>query len=563
MDRGADSAFQFDVVVIGSGAAGACAAIAAHELGLSAVILEKGPLLGGTTALSGGGIWAPANHFMTGAGEPDSIEAALTYMRSVVDDAGPSTSGARMRAFLENINPAIDLLERRGVRFRPISHYADYYPDKPGASVVGRGIEPAAFDLRKLGDWFGLMPPRAFPRTLPLANASSAQLFLAKRTLRGFATFIRIMLRYFAGRLRGQQLTGLGASLAGQLLYAVKTLDIPLWTATTADRLLVEGDRVTGVAATRDGVPVIIEARHGVHIAAGGFAKNLSMRQKHVPALGAPWSSASDTDQGDGLVMAQGVGAELVLLDEAWWVPATILPDGRPFFLVSERSKPGTIIVDQSGQRFLNESESYEDVGRHLLERDRTVPAIPSWLVFDQDYRNRYPFGFMWPGRTPQSLIDAGYFKRADTIEELARQCAVDPGGLTATVASFNVMAHTGVDEQFGRGQNPYDRHYGDPRIGPNPNLAPIARPPFYAVALYPGDLGTKGGILTDEHGRVLRADCSPIRGLYAAGNSTASVMGRSYPGPGATLGPALAFSFAAMRHLAHEARSNARSGEA
>jgi len=212
---------------------------------------------------------------------------------------------------------------------------------------------------------------------------------------------------------------------------------------------------------------------------------------------------------------------------------------------------PGAIVVDQAGERFVNESASYVDVGRALLERDRTVPAVPSWLVLDARHRRRYPFGAFPPGRTPRALVESGFFLRAGSLVELAGKMGVDPAALLRTVARFNGFTGSGVDADFGRGGNVYDRYYGDPRVRPNPNLGPIDHPPFWAVRVYPGDLGTKGGLLTDEHGRVLREDGASIRGLYAAGNTTATVMGRTYPGPGGTIGPAMVFAHLAARRMA------------
>jgi 3-oxosteroid 1-dehydrogenase len=272
--------------------------------------------------------------------------------------------------------------------------------------------------------------------------------------------------------------------------------------------------------------------------------------QRHP--ITAKWTSTQPEDLGDGINLGLSVGAATQLMDEAWWGPASMLtPDGPAIFHVSERSKPGSLIVDQSGVRYLNESTDYVLAGQTMYERNAEVPAIPSYLIFDSTYRSRYPFGANLPGRTPQALVDSGYFKRAETLGEVAKLAGVPADALEATVARFNEMARAGKDEDFGRGENAYDVYYGDPRVKPNPSLGPIDKPPFYAVALYPGDLGTKGGLVTDVNGRVLREDGSTIEGLYASGNTTASVMGRRYPGPGVTLSPALTFAMLAMFHVA------------
>jgi 3-oxosteroid 1-dehydrogenase len=239
-------------------------------------------------------------------------------------------------------------------------------------------------------------------------------------------------------------------------------------------------------------------------------------------------------------------------MDEAWWGPISLLSNGLPMFLTFERPKPGSLIVDQAGERFMNEAQSYTDAVHEMFRRDReTGGGVPAWLVFDQSYRNNYQFGMMLPGRTPQSAIDSGYMRRAQTIEELAGLCSMVPARLRASIERFNDLARNGEDTDFGRGSDDYDTYFGDPRTRPNACLGPLAKAPYYAVAMYPGDLGTKGGLITDEHCRVLRDDGSVIEGLYATGNTAATVMGRRYPGPGVTLGPALTFSYCAVHHAA------------
>jgi 3-oxosteroid 1-dehydrogenase len=244
-------------------------------------------------------------------------------------------------------------------------------------------------------------------------------------------------------------------------------------------------------------------------------------------------------------------GAAVALMEEAWWGPSFVTPDGARMFSVWERSMPGSIIVDRSGRRFVNESTSYLDVGRMMLERDRTVPAVPSWLVMDSRHRRRYPLVTLMPGITPKRVVENGFLVRARSLDELAEKTGVDAAGLRDTVRRFNAFARSGIDEDFHRGESTYDRYYSDPRVKPNPNLGPIDRPPFWAARMYPGDLGTKGGLLTDQRARVLREDGSVIPGLYAAGNTTASVMGRTYPGPGGTIAPAMVFAYIAAHDMA------------
>jgi 3-oxosteroid 1-dehydrogenase len=260
------------------------------------------------------------------------------------------------------------------------------------------------------------------------------------------------------------------------------------------------------------------------------------------------WSSTVGADTGDAITAATALGAETALMDDAWWGASFLMPGGGAAFCLWERSLPGSIIVDDHGERFVNESTSYVDVGHAQLRHG----AVPAWLVLDGRHRDRYLFATMLPHRTPRSLIENGFFVRASSLPELARQTGIDEAGLLKTVARFNGFASSGVDEDFGRGTSVYDNYYGDPRVSPNPNLGPIDRPPFWATRVYPGDLGTKGGLLTDERARVLRSDGGVIAGLYAAGNTTATVMGRTYPGPGGTLGPATVFGYLAATNLAN-----------
>jgi 3-oxosteroid 1-dehydrogenase len=315
---------------------------------------------------------------------------------------------------------------------------------------------------------------------------------------------------------------------------------------------VVDEGRVVGAVLAGE-KPLRVSARRGVLLAAGGFARNPELRRRYQPACD-EWSSAARGDTGDLIELGLALGADMALMDDAWWGPAFVSPEGARQFSVWERSMPGAILVDQGGRRFVNESASYVDVGHAILARHREAAAIPSWLIMDARHRRRYAFGALPPGRTPRTLIESGFVVRASSLDDLARQTGVDPNGLRGTIGRFNSFARSGIDGDFGRGSNVYDNYYGDPRIKPNPNLGPIERPPFFAVRVYPGDLGTKGGLVTDEDGRVLRPDGSAIDGLYAAGNTTATVMGRTYPGPGGTLGPALLFAYAAARHIAQAA---------
>jgi 3-oxosteroid 1-dehydrogenase len=544
-----------DVVVIGTGAAGLGAALTAAACGLKPLVLEASKMIGGSTAMSGGGIWAPNNRFMRSAGIADSRDDALRYLAAVVGEVGRATSPERKRAYVDTINEAIAFFEDNDINFRPTTGYPDYHPDEPGSSVQGRCIEPIVFDRNKAGEWRTRFPKRLFPRTMPMGNLDAADMFQITRSISGFATFVRVLMHHLYGKVTGQRLVACGASLVSQFLCQLSKRRVPIWIETSAFELCMAEGRVVGVVARRNGAVIRINARVGVHLGGGGFARNAEMRNQYQPKpVTGTWSSASVSDQGSAIQLGTSLGADTELMDEAWWGPASIMPNGIAIFNAFERAKPGSIMVDQSGVRYMNEAQSYVDAGHIMLERNRTVPAVPSWFIFDQRFRSRYPFGTLYPHFTPQELVDKNYMRRAPTLSALADMCKIDGPQLIRTVERFNSMADGGVDEDFNRGGNAFDRYFGDPTVRPSPTLGALRKAPFYAVEMYPGDLGTKGGLVTDENGRVLSKNGVPIDGLYASGNTTASVMGRRYPGPGVTLGPALTFAYRAMRFAAAEA---------
>jgi len=309
---------------------------------------------------------------------------------------------------------------------------------------------------------------------------------------------------------------------------------------------------VTGVEVTRDGQPAVIMARRGVLLAAGGFERNAEMRQQYQRGpVDVAWTTGAAGNTGDAILAGQAAGGALDLMDDAWWGPSIPLPSG-PFFCLAERSLPGSLLVNAAGQRFVNECAPYVDAVHAMYEaHSEESPAIPAWLILDQRYRSTYVFAGLTPGRPfPRRWYAAGVVFRADTVAELAAQAGIDAAGLAKTVTRFGEFAQAGHDADFRRGESAYDRYYGDPRVRPNPNLAPLATPPFYAVKIVPGDLGTKGGLVTDERARVLRPDGSSVPGLYAAGNASAAVMGHSYAGAGATIGPAMTFGYLAALDL-------------
>lgn len=543
-----------DIAIVGSGAGGMTAALAAHEAGLSALVIEKTRYYGGSTARSGGGIWIPCNHLMRAAGVADSFDEARTYLQGTVGERSPLAS---REMFLSQSVKMIQWLDRKSdLQCSYMQGYADYYPELPGGKVQGRALEPRLFDGNALGaDLARLRPPVIpIPAGLTFTAGEYKQLGLVMRTWQGRGTALRIGLRLLGARLTGRKMLMMGQALIGRLRLSLKKRGIPVWLDAPMKELIVEGGRITGVRVEKDGQPVEVIARKGVILAAGCFAHNLDMRLKYQKQpVTTRWTVASEGNTGDGILAGQRVGAAVDLMDEAWWGPSSLPPDTAPFFHVAERGFPGLIMVNQKGRRFTNESASYVEVvqAMYRLHTDDD-PHIPCWFVFDQRYRNHYVFSSLFPRQpVPKEMLDSGYVRKAGTIAELAGQLGMDATTLEATVTRFNGHARAGRDPDFGRGDSAYNRYFGDPTNKPHPNLAPIDQAPFYAVQVVAGDLGTKGGLVTDEYARVRREDGSLIEGLYCVGNNSASVMGTTYPGPGCTIGPAMTFGYVAARHAA------------
>ncbi|MFI2283518.1 3-oxosteroid 1-dehydrogenase [Nocardia beijingensis] len=547
--------FEFDVVVVGSGAAGMTAALTAAYRGLSVTLIEKSRAFGGSTARSGGGIWIPNNPVLQREGVPDSPELARTYLAAVVGDRVPE---AKQRAFLER---GPEMMRYLGARSRYWEFvydrgYSDYHPEFPGGLAQGRSIEPAPLDGRLLGGDLHKInqPTMSGPKGIAFTVSDFHDLNMIARTWAGKRTAIKVGIQAVGNKLRGRLPLSLGKALAARLWLSLRDAGVPVWLNTPLTELITEGNAVVGVRAEHDGTPVVIKARRGVVLAAGGFEHNLDMRRQYMSGpQSTDWTVGATENVGEGIVAGQKAGGAVDLMDDAWWGPSVRNPDGPPFFCLAERSQPGGIMVNHAGERFVNESAPYVNVVHTMYEQEAAgVGHIPAHFIMDQRFRDRYLFLGNFPKRPlPQKYLDAGIIRQADTLAELAAKIGVPPAALAATVERFNGFARAGRDEDFRRGDSAYDRYYGDPTVRPNPCLAPLEQGPFYAVEMVPGDLGTKGGLVTDEHARVLDSDDQPIPGLYAAGNNSASVMGNDYAGAGATIGPAMVFGYIAAGHLA------------
>ncbi|MGH3349791.1 MAG: FAD-binding protein [Nocardioides sp.] len=546
MSRGWDD--EFDVVIVGSGGGGMAAALAAHDLGISCVVLEKAKLYGGSTGISGGGIWVPNNPTLRRAGHDDTRDSIRTYLDELIGDRAEPK---RLDAYIDHGPDAMALLEKsKWLKFLWTKGYADYHPELEGGRPLGRSIEAVPFDTRKLGEDEKFQRPNSMkgPLGLWITAKDYKNLAMVKRTWGGRRSSLVAAWRVASNLILRRHMSTGGRALVARLRMALKDADIPLWLETPMTSLVVADGRVAGVEVTRDGSTRRIRGRRGVLIASGGFDHNQEMRNQWLPEGGREDLSLGARENiGDGINAGIGLGAAVDLMDDAWWMPSVTHPSGASIPLVSERCIPGSVIVSSDGTRFTNESSPYTNFVHDQLAGKH----VPAWFVMDAKARRRYPFAQILPGQPfPKSFYDAGLVVRAETLDELAGQVGLPTEALTATVRRFNEFARTGADLEYGRGNSAYDRYYGDPTLK-NPNLDTIDTGPYYAVRLDVGDLGTKGGLVSDAHARVLREDGSIIDGLYVTGNASSSIMGNEYAGPGATIGPSIVFGYVAVRHAA------------
>lgn len=547
----------YDVVVVGAGAAGMTAALTAAKLGLSVVVLEKAAVFGGSLARSGSGIWIPNNSVILSAGVPDTPALAAQYLAAVVgsDSSTVPASPARQAAYLANGPKMLDfVMANSPLKFQWMEGYSDYYCLLPGSMPNGRSVEPSVIDGHILGSELANLNPayQAVPAGLVIYSADYKWLQIAEVNAHGAAVAAECVVRGTAAALLGQAPLTMGQATAGGLRAGLLSAGVPVRLSTPLQSLSMTNGAVTGVVAAVNGVSTLFNATRGVIVAAGGFEHNAAMRaQYQQQPIGTSWTVGASSNTGDGIQAGLAVGAAVALMEDAWWGPVIPLP-GEPWFCLAERTEPGGLIVNAAGQRFVDEAAPYGDVVHAMYRLNPTAPDIPAWLIVDQNYRNRYLFQEQAPLLPlPQSWYDAGAVYSSYTVAGLASLIGVPAANLKATITRFNGFAATGVDADFQRGVNYYDHYYTDPAITPNSCLAPLALPPYYAFRIEPGDLGTKGGLLTDAQARVLDGSGAVIPGLYAAGNSSAAVMGHSYAGAGSTIGPAMTFGYVAAHTIA------------
>jgi 3-oxosteroid 1-dehydrogenase len=564
------SSQSYDVVVVGSGAAGLTAALTAALEGLSVVVIEKGKRYGGTTAVSGGVVWIPNNHYLkrisinyylSGVGLADSLEKGRAYLEATVGDEVPVE---RREAFLQEGPAMLRDFDAR-TKWLRWEHwpFPDYYAEGPGGSSIGRALQPKNVDGRLLGPELTSLrrlAPAFEVKGLTITPKDGFGLTAGYRGLRGPISAARVAGRLVRSTVTREKTLAGGQALIARLRLSLLEHGVPMLLSTSLEELVIDGStgRVQGLVARQKDVELTLEARRGVVLAAGGFARSQEMREKYLPKpTSSNWTVVPRQGQdGDGIKAGLKAGAKLENTARTWGFQTVLLPYGdsapAPHMALFERAKPGSIIVNSAGRRYADESMPYEQFWNEMYAKNSdSAETVPSWLIFDQRVKNHYPmFGVAPFVPFPKNWIRDGHVKKAKSLEQLAELTRLPLTALTATIRRHNEMADRGVDEDFGRGETAFARFLGDP-IAKYPNLRAIDKPPYYAVQLYPGDLGTKGGLAVDESSRVLREDGSIIEGLYACGNCSASVMGSIYPGPGGTIGPAMAFGYVAGKALA------------
>ena len=530
---------EVDVLVVGSGGAGITAALSAHDAGAKVMLLEKTALVGGTTAVSGGVIWVPNNHHMPEAEIDDSWDEARRYVCRLADGR---SDDSLIDAFLRAAPEMLRYLEdRTPLAMQPLARYPDYHPEFDGGKLGGRSLDPGLFDTTELGPYKDkLRKSPIFGMTAMTVNEATEWGVFAKP--------MQLPFKLLGERFK-KRLVCYGAALVGALLKALLDRGIEPQLDTAASELVVDDGKVIGLIATCGDREMRIAARRGVVLASGGFEWS---KELNAQFLGGQLThpNSPPANEGDGLKMAMSVGADLANMSEAWWCPSVMIPgeeyDGRQLNRgdFATRSLPHSIIVNRRGQRFVNEAHNYNDMMKPFFHFDPVSyerPNLPAWLIFDQSYMDSYALQTCMPGMpTPE------WVTKADNLADLADQLGVDGPGLEATVQRFNGFAERGCDEDFRRGESVYDHFYGDPDHEPNPNLGTIAKAPFYALQVFPGAIGTKGGTRVNERAQVIDVHGRPIEGLYAAGNVMAGITGPGYPGAGSTIATAMTFGYIA-----------------
>ena len=557
----ADAAGSYDVVVLGAGAGGLSAAIFAALEGARVLVVERTEYVGGTSAYSAGSTWIPLTPHSKAMGAEDSLEKVSRFLQRAVGNQSPS--GLR-NAFLAAGAGVVETLEdKTDLKLRARAFHPDYLSELEGASTFGRALEPLPFEAASLGEDLKLIRP-PIPEFTVLGGMmvdrdDIAHLMKIGKSLKSTVYSAGLIARYFLGKLRHGRGTRLvmGNALIGRMLSSAQKLGITVLTETETVALLADTAGVTGVTLRQNGLERQIPAKCGVILATGGFAQHPRMRLEKLPDPPPEFTPSAPGSTGTLHELAFAVGAYHAdtASQPCFWAPVSRRrrKDGSmavfPHF-VFDRSKPGILSVGRDGRRFVNESTSYHLFASAMYAVDRDGSHIPTYLVADAKALKTYGMGMIRPGGANiKPFLADGYLTEGATLSELAAKLGINRAGIADSVARMNAFAQTGIDTDFARGTTIYEKANGDPTHGPNPTLGALGTAPYYAVKLWPGDIGSAMGLAGDEHGQLLRRDGSAIAGLYACGNDLQSIMGGVYPGPGITLGPAIVFGALAARH--------------
>ena len=556
---------EVDVLVVGTGNGGLTAAVCNWEMGSKDVlVIEKQDKVGGTSAMSGGGIWIPNSHYAQEAGAEDSLDDAKRYLMNTL--FGEDVPEDMIDTYLEKSPEMLKFLhDRTDVRYESLAEYPDYYTNMEGARAGHRSLEPSPIMASELGDnWKNMTWTHFMMRMFNRIHFTQVEAHLLMVQLPGWKKLLgRLMWDYIRDipwRLKTPISRRLACGSAGvaRLYLSVLKRQIPIEFNTQMVELIADGDAVLGAVVESNGQRQRIRASKGVVLASGGFEKNQELREQYLPApTNTAWSAGNPGNEGDALLAGLSLGAKTRLMKDAWWTTTLCVPDEpSPRLAIMEKSFPGSCVVNRDGKRFANESQNYMAFQKDLFKTHTDEhPNAPAWHVFDATFRENFMVGplmtkSMKPDfQIPKKWFDTGFVAKANSIRELADALGINADGLEETIANMNRYAQTGTDEEFGRGDSAYDRYYADPAIKPNPCLAPIVKAPFYAMRIEAGDFGTLGGLDTDTSARVKKGDGGVFEGLFAVGNCSAAIL-PTYPGPGATLGPAMTMAYQAARHM-------------
>ena len=560
--------YKFDVVVVGSGNGALTAALCSHDGGAKTLVIEKSDQFGGTSATSGGGVWIPNNRYAKAENVDDSAEDARNYINSVSPDG--MIKDELIETYISEGPRMVDYLhENSQVKYRNLPHYPDYFPDNPGGKPGNRSMEPEPIFGTELGDDLAKLreqhPQTAFTMGPINMNFTQVEGQLLLGALPGWKMqFAKLFTKYILDipmRMKwgwkDRRLT-MGNAGVARLLISLKERQVDMWTETAMTDLIDDNGDVIGIKATMDGKEVLIKANKAVILAAGGFERDQDLRDKYLPKpSNADWSAANTHNTGDALKAALKLGADTHQMDTGWWSTTMKVPGHEKGWLsMVDKSMPGNYTVNKNGERFSNESQNYVSFVNDMFKKfDEGNPCAPCYMIFDSTFRKNRPCGPLLQGSmqpdsaVPKDWWTPSFLSKGETLEELAEIAGIDITGLLATQQKVNEYSVTGKDLDLQRGDSVYDRYYGDPSVEPNPCLAPLEKGPYYCMVLYPGEMGTAGGLVIDTKARVLRPDGNPISGLYACGNTSTALL-PTYPGPGSTLGPAMTFGYIAAKDI-------------